>query len=126
MERQTMELVANNEIQPDRKVKDKRALNGFKPGQSGNPSGRPKMSAEEFSLIAACKAKSLAALETIDHLRQHARQESVRLQASLAIWERGNGKPVQPTDNLNRKADAEVAGLPASEAYALMIRGKAG
>lgn len=68
----------------------------FKPGLSGNPGGRPKRTPEELELIAACKQKAPAALNVIIRLMVRAKNERVRMDAALAILERGYGKPTQP------------------------------
>ena len=70
----------------------------FKAGQSGNPSGRPKKTAEELDLIAACKAKTPDALDVMVKMMTDGEQEKNRLTAAMAIIERAYGKPVQPTD----------------------------
>jgi hypothetical protein len=70
----------------------------FKAGQSGNPSGRPKKTAEELDLIAACKAKTPDALNVMVKMMTEGEQEKNRLTAAMAIIERAYGKPVQPTD----------------------------
>ncbi|WAW10992.1 DUF5681 domain-containing protein [Oxalobacter vibrioformis] len=67
----------------------------FQPGQSGNPSGRPKKTGEELELITACKTKAPVALQVMETLMLNAKSEQVRLQAALAILDRGYGKPVQ-------------------------------
>lgn len=79
----------------------------FKPGQSGNPSGRPKKTAEEFELVAACKAKTMAALAVMERIMTSGENERNQLAAALAIIERGHGKSIErkeirtgPLDNL--------------------------
>jgi hypothetical protein len=67
----------------------------FVKGQTGNPKGRPKRTQEELDLIAACKAKTLDALEVIESIMVGGENERNRLSAALAIIERGYGKPVQ-------------------------------
>jgi hypothetical protein len=68
----------------------------FLPGRSGNPGGRPKRTAEELDLIAACKEKTPAALAVIENLMVTG-DDRIRLAAALAIIERAHGKPTQPT-----------------------------
>lgn len=71
---------------------------GFKPGVSGNPSGRPKKTPQELDLIAACKAKTPEALAVIVKIMETGDKDSVRLAAAQSIIERAYGKPVQPAD----------------------------
>lgn len=66
----------------------------FKPGVSGNLSGRPKKTTEEFELIAACQEKTLAALEVMEKIMIGGENERNKLAAALAIIERGHGKPI--------------------------------
>lgn len=72
----------------------------FRPGQSGNPTGRPRLTPEEKSeqlaLDAACRAKTKEALNTILWLMKKANKASVKLAAAQFILERGWGKAVQP------------------------------
>lgn len=70
----------------------------FKPGQSGNPGGRPKKTAEELDLIAACKAKTPDALNVILDIMQNGEKEQTRLAAAQSVIERAYGKPTQPQD----------------------------
>ena len=67
----------------------------FKPGQSGNPSGRPKKTPEEIDLVKACRSKGYDALMVLEKIMLHG-SETNRLKAALAILERGYGRPEQP------------------------------
>jgi hypothetical protein len=86
----------------NRKVTDKpkRAApkTAFKKGVSGNPGGRPKRTAEELDLIAACKGRTPAALAVIESIMMEGENERNKLSAAMAIIERGYGKPVQPVE----------------------------
>lgn len=70
----------------------------FKSGQSGNPGGRPKKTPEEFELIAACKAKTPAALAVMESIMNSGENERNRLAAATAIIDRAYGKPTQAID----------------------------
>jgi hypothetical protein len=69
----------------------------FVVGKSGNPSGRPKRTPEELDLILACRMKAPDALDVIKGLMVNSANDRVRLDAALAIVERGFGRPTQPT-----------------------------
>ncbi len=83
-----------------RKTERKAPGTAFKPGQSGNPGGRPKRTpaekAEQLALEAACRAKTKEALDTILLLMRTADRDSVKLAAAQFVLERGWGKAVQP------------------------------
>ncbi len=70
----------------------------FAPGNAANPGGRPKRTEEEFELIAACKTKTPAALNVIEHIMHNGESEKTRLSAAIAIIERAYGKPKQEGD----------------------------
>src|ERR687898_2076418 len=63
---------------------------GFQPGQSGNPGGKPKKLAELVDL-----ARSLApdALKALHEIAVHGRSEKCRIEAAVALLDRGFGKP---------------------------------
>jgi hypothetical protein len=65
-------------------------------GQSGNPGGRPKLPA---GLREAAQALSIKALDVLESIMcNEDAQESARVKAATAIWDRGWGKPEQPID----------------------------
>lgn len=66
----------------------------WRPGQSGNPSGRPRKTQQQIDLETACKAKAPAALRVLTELMKSADKDSVRLHAALAVLDRAFGKPV--------------------------------
>ena len=78
--------------------KRKAPSTAFKKGQTGNPGGRPKRTAEEIDLIAACKTKTPAALAVIERLMTSASSDAVKLNAAMSIIERAYGKATQFVD----------------------------
>ena len=68
----------------------------FKPGQSGNPNGRPK-EPKEFKELA--KARSLDALKVvIDIMNNYEAKHSDRIKAAEMIIDRAYGKAIQATE----------------------------
>ena len=67
----------------------------WRPGESGNPAGRPKRTPDEKALIEACRQKAPEAMKVLVQLMKSADRDSVRLQAALAVLERGYGRPLQ-------------------------------
>ena len=61
----------------------------FKPGQSGNPGGRPKQDPEAKEILRAATPKAAQAL--VDLLQS--KREAVRLEAAKEILNRTQGKP---------------------------------
>lgn len=68
----------------------------FKPGQSGNPGGRKKADPE---FVRAVREAAKGALERIVALSKDAKDQKVRLQASIWLAERAHGKPAQSIDH---------------------------
>jgi len=65
----------------------------FLPGQSGNPSGRPKVAPE---LRAAAQEVSIEGLKVLTGImRDEKAPQNARINAVQAIWDRGFGKPDQ-------------------------------
>ena len=78
--------------------KRKLPSNAFKPGQSGNPGGRPKKSEEQRNLEEMCRAKTPEALATILSIMDTGENERNRLSAAEFVIERGWGKAAQAVD----------------------------
>lgn len=71
----------------------------FKPGQSGNPSGRPK---SDKTIRDLAKIYTKDALKTLSEIVKNPKaSDTARVQACNAILDRGWGKPVQHSENVN-------------------------
>ena len=79
----------------------------FKKGQSGNPGGRKKKTAEDYDLIGNCRLKTPAALTTILDIMENGMEKN-RLAAAIAIIERGHGKPEAKMDLTFKMSLAEA------------------
>jgi Family of unknown function (DUF5681) len=67
----------------------------WKPGQSGNPSGRAKV---DLNLRRLARERTVEALETLAKIMLNEKAAAAaRVAAAQAILDRGWGKPVQPT-----------------------------
>lgn len=72
------------------------ALTPFKPGQSGNPNGRPKMPPE---LIKAFRDRTQDALNTlVEIMNDKDGRGSERVKAAEVVLDRAWGKPIQAVD----------------------------
>ena len=64
----------------------------WKKGESGNPGGRPK---ELKGLQELAREYSPRALQTLAHIAENGENEGARVAASVALLDRGWGKPLQ-------------------------------
>ena len=67
----------------------------FKPGQSGNPGGRPKMPED---VREAFRALVPEAIQTIVYVMRHGKKDKDRTDAANSIIDRAYGKPTQMQD----------------------------
>src|SRR5665213_3741032 len=64
----------------------------WKKGQSGNPGGRPKAIVEVVELA---RTHTEQAVTTLAHIAKVGKSEAARIAASVALLDRGWGKPAQ-------------------------------
>lgn len=89
----------------------------FKPGQSGNPGGRPKVAGE---VVALARQHTQEAIDTLVSLMRNRKAPAqTRAYACTAIIDRGYGKPSQSMDintkreTMDQLTDAELAAIAA-------------
>ena len=80
---------------PKQTGKRKAPRTAFKPGQSGNPSGRPAKTEEQRTLEAMCREKTVEALAVVLNIMENGQNERSQLAAAEIVIERGHGKPVE-------------------------------
>jgi Family of unknown function (DUF5681) len=87
------------------KPKGKRRGGSWKPGQSGNPGGRPK---DAFKIAEYARQFSTEAIDKIVAIMRDPNVD-VRavIAAAIAILDRGIGKPMQPTQQQLLGADGQ-------------------
>lgn len=67
----------------------------FKPGESGNPGGRPK---KDTTIVDLCRAAAPEAIAEIIRLSKHSSDEKIKVQACREILDRGYGKAAQAVE----------------------------
>lgn len=77
---------------PGENKKETRLRGPWKPGQSGNPRGRPRKTAEARAVDKLARTSSSEALDTVLSIMRSGDGDRVRLAAALAVIERGIGK----------------------------------
>ena len=90
--------------------------NRFKPGQSGNPGGRPKRTAAELKAVQKMKKLTPEAVDVVvSILRNDKASLYARLQAAEIIFNRAMGRPETylKVDNAEQSVEASVAHLQA-------------
>jgi Family of unknown function (DUF5681) len=92
-------------------IKRKAPSTAFKPGQSGNPGGRPKEVAHVKELAKTYTAEAITTLAKV--MRDSSAPHSARVKASESLLDRAWGKAeatlnVSTTDNVRDLSTAEI------------------
>ena len=91
----------------------------FKPGQSGNPGGRPRVLRDVQELA---REKSPEAIETLSNIMHDTKAPpAARVAAANALLDRGYGKPTQPISQTLTKVDP--SSLSDEELAAIVAQG---
>jgi hypothetical protein len=91
----------------------------FKPGQSGNPGGRPKVLGDVQELA---RQKSPEAINTLSNIMNDDKAPpAARVAAANALLDRGYGKPTQPISQTLAKVDP--SSISDEELAAIAING---
>ena len=85
----------------------------FRPGQSGNPNGRPKVVADVQN---AAREHSTEAIKTLAQIMCDPKAPAAaRISAACALLDRGYGKPSQATETTNPNAVYIISDRPMTE-----------
>ena len=85
----------------------------FRPGQSGNPNGRPRILAD---VQQAARAHSADAIKTLSDIMNNPKAPAAaRISAACALLDRGYGKPLQTVDANNTNVHYAVSDKPMSD-----------
>ena len=85
----------------------------FRPGQSGNPNGRPKVVADVQN---AAREHSGEAIETLAQIMCDPKAPAAaRIAAASALLDRGYGKPLQTVDANNTNVNYVLSDQPMTE-----------
>jgi hypothetical protein len=74
-------------------------VGGFSKGQSGNPGGRRKKTAEDIEVQQNRPPARATAIDALVKIATKGKSESARVSAAITLLDRGFGKPTQPVES---------------------------
>jgi Family of unknown function (DUF5681) len=74
-------------------------VGGFSKGQSGNPGGRRKKTAEDIEIQQIARQHGATAIDALVKIATKGKSESARVSAAIALLDRGFGKATQPVES---------------------------
>lgn len=83
----------------------------WKPGESGNPSGRPRDTVRVGELA---RSYAVEAIDTLVAIMRHSPETRDQLSAAQALLDRGYGKPMQAVEHSGPEGSAIPLGLDLS------------
>ena len=85
----------------------------FRPGQSGNPNGRPRILAD---VQTAARVYSAEAIETLARIMRNPNAPAAtQIAAACALLDRGFGKPLQTVESTNQNINYVMSDQPMTE-----------
>src|SRR5215470_66404 len=93
----------------------------WRPGQSGNPSGRPAMPRTAREMALEARKYSIEAIHVLVKLMRNGDTAAVRASAANSILDRAYGKPAQNIDMLISKQISEMTESQLAELEARLV-----
>ena len=87
-------------------------VGGFSKGQSANPGGRRKKTAEDIEVQQIARQHGATAIDALVKIATKGKSESARVSAAIALLDRGFGKPTQPVESDVNLVNYGISAVP--------------